>query len=75
MVGFTPYCPQFLLVLGAFFLSVLSSASETGFRPGDRLGHCITFYCFALEYSSLAFTVCFRSLSICTVKQRLKNYE
>ena len=81
MLGFIPgdalpglYCNrlQFLLVLGAFSFSFVFrkwNACSIGFRSGDWLGHCITFHFFALKNSSVAFTVCFGSLSICTVKR------
>ena len=61
------------LFLGHFSFSFVFSkwnACSIGFRSGDWLGHCITFHFFALKNSLVAFTICFGSLSICTVKRR-----
>ena len=65
-------CLQFLLVLVLPFSFVFSkwNAFSIGFRSDDWLGHYMTFLFFALKNSLVAFTVCFGSLSICTVKRR-----
>ncbi len=86
-LGFIPgdalpglYCNrlQFLLVLGAFFPSVLSSASEMHAQSDSGQVIDLAMHnspLLSLQNSLVAFAVCFGSLSICTVKRRPMSSE
>ncbi len=78
--GFPPlwcFARHYCLFVGLSAFSFVFSkwnACSIGLKSGDCLGHCRIFHFFTLKNSWVAFAVCFRSLSICTMKRRPINF-